>query len=213
MENADNQHHSQRDPGNQIILKGDTQCQQCSVSDTALAEPGEDRTEHLPACRHRSRPEKEFSGEDNRQHFDRLQYAPRPAAAVNAQLFGSGGHQRLDQLARYDQHKIVHTIEQVRPTGAMPHAIAQPDRKERDQRLRDLAIVLAQLLARRFAQLFDTASQRQRIENIVFEPRAQRNMPPAPELRRILCKKGLAEVFRQRQAEHLSCADGHIDAA
>ena len=28
VENTDNQHHSQRDPGNQIILKGDAQRQQ-----------------------------------------------------------------------------------------------------------------------------------------------------------------------------------------
>ena len=82
------------------------------------------------------------------------------------------------------------------PGRAVPQARQRPD----DQDIHKLARPAA-------------ARSAQRNIHIVAEPRAQRHMPAPPELRNGAGNIGIIEVFREREAENVPQADGHVRIA
>ena len=75
-------------------------------------------------------------------------------------------------------------------------AVPEPGREPDDQQIEDHAPAAAAAAAEREIQ-------------IVAEPRAERDVPPAPELRHAQREIRAAEVLRQVEAEHPADADGH----
>ena len=129
------------------------------------------------------------------------------------QQIGGLANERLQEVACQDQHKVVKTEEDVVPARTVPDAVAQPHGQQRYDGLDHRPHMAAELLTGLFTHVLDPLGQRQRIEDVILEPGAQRNVPPAPKFRGGTGEKGLTEVFRQTHAEHFRRTDGHVDTA
>ena len=96
------------------------------------------------------------------------------------------------ELFDREDSKQAQTPEQEVQVCAVPEPGRQPD----DQQVKNHAPAAAAAAAEREIQ-------------IIAEPCAQRDVPPAPELRHAQREVRAAEVFRQMEAKHPADADGH----
>ncbi len=88
------------------------------------------------------------------------------------------------------EHKIIHPIKDIVPSGTMPQAITQPDREQTHCRNPKSCHVLSIMLFPEFVPLFYQRRDGYRIKDIGFKPFTQRNMPASPELGCTLGKNG-----------------------
>ena len=95
-------------------------------------------------------------------------------------------------LFNHQQHKEVQSPEDKVPGGAVPEAGQEPDDKD----------------VEKLAALFDPVSA-QRDVDIIAEPGAEGDVPPAPEFGDAFGDVGVIEVLREEKAQHPSQADCH----
>ena len=99
-------------------------------------------------------------------------------------------------LKRLDDEEA-HAPQYVRPRGAVPEAGQAPDHEHVEQQPPD--------------RLDPAAAERE--VQVIAKPRAQRDVPPAPELRDRLGDEREVEVLQKVEAEHPAEADRHVRIA
>ena len=108
---------------------------------------------------------------------------------------------------------MVQAEKDVLPARAVPQTVAQPNGEQSDRARQQRPEVAAQPPARGAGQLFERAGHGEGIEDIILKPCAERDMPAHPELLNARREEGLAEVFRQPDAEDLCAADDDVHRA
>ena len=126
------------------------------------------------------------------------------------QLFIDLFHSRGDQAPAQDQNKVIHAEEDKAPGGAMPHAVAEPDAEQGNSSRRQGSKMVAQLFPGSAGQLLHGLRHGDGIENVIFEPGAQGDMPPGPELRNGPGEERPLEIFRHGDSEDLGRAGDGI---
>ena len=117
---------------------------------------------------------------------------------------------RLHSNPKHDQYKIIHSIENIVPLCAMPDSVRNPHWEQGDCRSHQSCNMFSAMLSSILVPFLNQSGYRYRIENICLEPRAECNMPSAPEFRRILRTERLSEVFWKADTKQLSTSYNDI---
>ena len=108
---------------------------------------------------------------------------------------------------------MVHAEKEIAPRGTVPETVAEPHAKERDGARKQRTVVVAEAFAGGGSELFQRLERDDRVEYIVLEPGAERDVPALPEFRDRLGEKRLSEVFRHCDAEDLRRAGDGVHRA
>src|SRR5699024_1496456 len=114
---------------------------------------------------------------------------------------------RLHGNPQQNQSKIIQTVENIAPSGAVPQSVAYPDRKKRHGRSSQHGYVFPQMFSAVLIPFLYNSGHGNRIENICFKPYSQCNVPSSPELRRISRAERLTEILRKPDSEKLAASD------
>ena len=135
------------------------------------------------------------------------------ALTLNVQRGDDLVRHRLQQRGHEDDHAVPEAEGDVLPARPVPDA----DDKKRDQRghgrRQDLADVVAEVLLGVAAPVEKRLRDRQRVEQVVAQPVAERDVPAVPVLGECAREVRPAEVFAHGDAEHLRHAARDVDAA
>ena len=85
----------------------------------------------------------------------------------------------------------------------MPQTIAEPYTEQCHTAGNQRSEMVADFFTGRGCQVLHALRSRDRIENVILEPRAKRNMPAHPEFGNGFREKGPPEVFGHGNAENL----------
>ena len=102
---------------------------------------------------------------------------------------------------------------EIAPRGTVPETVAEPHAKERDGARQQRTVVVAEAFAGGGSELFQRLERDDRVEYIVLEPGAERDVPALPEFRDRLGEKRLSEVFRHCDAKDLRRAGDGVHRA
>ena len=120
---------------------------------------------------------------------------------------------RLHSNPKHDQYKIIHSIENIVPLCAMPDSVRNPHWEQGDCRSHQSCNMLSAMLSSILIPFLNQSGYRYRIKNICLEPRAECNMPSAPEFGRILRTERLSEVFRKANTKQFSTSYNDVHTA
>ena len=174
---------------------------------------GDHGAEHLHTCTQAVCTEKQLADDDQHRRAQHLQQTVREALGADVQPRVDGPHRRGDDVAAEDQHEVVHAEKEIAPRGTVPETVAEPHAKERDGARQQWTVVVAEAFAGGGSELFQWLERDDRVEYIVLEPGAERDVPALPEFRDRLGEKRLSEVFRHCDAEDLRRAGDGVHRA
>ena len=155
--------------------------------------------------------EQRLACDDDEERSDSPENAKCCGVVVPA---GSPAHSLFERLDRYPNQKndeIVDAVENVWRLRPVPETVQHPDREEGDRRDDEVRYVFSAVLPPELRPFFHELRRRYRIENVIFEPDAEGDVPSPPEFGRALRKEWLAEVLGQPDLEDSRRADYDVD--
>ena len=112
--------------------------------------------------------------------------------------------------SEHQDHKIIHSIKNITPSGSVPQTIAQPYRKQCHCWYTKLCNIFIQMLPSKLIPFFNNCWNWYRIKHVCFKPDTKCNVPSSPEFCCILWKKRLSEILRQRNPKHFATSQNDI---
>ena len=201
-----------------IILPCDTELEDLRLAaDKILI--GEEAADRHHALLERGRYVEHVADQYDDEGTHHLEQTEEEVLAVDMQLIGHSVKDRLHQDGQHDDTAVPDTESDIFITRAVPDADDQEYDQRGERRRQHLGDMRAgfglaeagalHLLAR----VKERGADRQRVEDVILHPRAQRDMPSAPVLVDTLREVRTPEVFDHIDAEELRDAAGDIDTA
>ena len=132
---------------------------------------------------------------------------------LNVQFFVYPLCGRIQNVSGKNKDKMIHAEENIAPGGTMPKPVAYPDAEKSHCSRQQWTEMVPDLFPGRGCHSFHGLRHGYRIENVIFEPCAQGDMPAFPEFRNRSGKEGLSEVFRKLHPKYFRCTNYGIHGA
>lgn len=171
----------------------------------------ENGLKHGKGYSHALRPEQDKADTDQHKGAGNPKRLPKGAVRPNSEDPVHSVKHRPEQDAQDNQNAIVNAVQHVMPSRTMPQARCDPNHGQAEESRNIFRIAAEEVFPDELSHPLSSSGKGDGIEQIIPEPRAEGDMPPAPELGHRLRKIGPVEVFGKVDAHKLSGTGRDVD--